>query len=627
MSCLLRWSIQGFVACSLCALFLTADVARGSSPIPIGLNAFSANSKDNSGGWFPTYTYGTTAPTVTFRSAATKYDSFIFLDIGTPDGAGMVSTWSLNSAAGGYKSPFDLLTNDYVKADLDSNTGNPATDYFPLIDQAMGGSMFDPSQYQLEVEYKPYFTNLSNVASNFNQAPFFNVVFEQFDGIQEDSTGYGKRWAEQIGYQIGTAPGAGTLVGDYNNDGQVDAGDYTTWRDAATAGATTLPNRDGANMGTVSEADFLSWRNNYGATGGGGQTINEIWASQTGGTDANKYATVVIPMTATPTFYGRSYLWGDPNTNGDFVLSGQNEREQSADFGDFEGSAIPLPNGVVQIHLQSAQAGDWADETLAIEVKSIRIKRINPDPLLVARIDGESGVSLRFDGAFERPATPININGTNYVPQYTDQISRFGETSTSVGNLVLNGSDNQETEGGVFASWGLTDQQKFNGNNAVVQLKAKRLPGNTTETLTVVLKDLDGGDTTGDATLGNGADQYSFNFDLTTLPQDNLGVDDFGIISIPLTMFTRTACADCGTGQFTHAGDNDISDFNLYWLGGQVAGGEGLRTHLEIEYLQVVLNPPSGSGAGSGAAAVPEPSSVILALCAACLFGFRRRVG
>lgn len=46
------------------------------------------------------------------------------------------------------------------------------------------------------------------------------------------------------------------LAGDYNNDGTVDAADYTVWRDGLGS--------------TFTIADYQVWRNNYGATAGGG---------------------------------------------------------------------------------------------------------------------------------------------------------------------------------------------------------------------------------------------------------------------------------------------------------------------------------------------------------------------
>jgi len=62
---------------------------------------------------------------------------------------------------------------------------------------------------------------------------------------------------------------AAGLAGDYNDNGFIDAADYTAWRDALTAGATELTND--STPGTVDESDFLYWRDHFGeALGSGG---------------------------------------------------------------------------------------------------------------------------------------------------------------------------------------------------------------------------------------------------------------------------------------------------------------------------------------------------------------------
>jgi hypothetical protein len=88
------------------------------------------------------------------------------------------------------------------------------------------------------------------------------------------------------------AGGGGAATGDYNNDGTVNAADYTTWRDAVTAGATTLTNRDPGNMGAVDDDDFQSWRDNYGATGAGPDqaTLDKIATIVDAVNDPNAYS-------------------------------------------------------------------------------------------------------------------------------------------------------------------------------------------------------------------------------------------------------------------------------------------------------------------------------------------------
>ncbi len=58
-------------------------------------------------------------------------------------------------------------------------------------------------------------------------------------------------------------------AGDFNNDGIVNAADYTVYRD--NLGAAGLPNDNG--LGTVGEAHYELWRDNYGATSGAASSV------------------------------------------------------------------------------------------------------------------------------------------------------------------------------------------------------------------------------------------------------------------------------------------------------------------------------------------------------------------
>jgi hypothetical protein len=60
------------------------------------------------------------------------------------------------------------------------------------------------------------------------------------------------------------------LIGDYNDNGTVDAADYIVWREAEADGATFLENRDPGNVGAVGPADFNSWRARFGNVAGSG---------------------------------------------------------------------------------------------------------------------------------------------------------------------------------------------------------------------------------------------------------------------------------------------------------------------------------------------------------------------
>lgn len=61
-------------------------------------------------------------------------------------------------------------------------------------------------------------------------------------------------------------PSAG-LLGDYNNNNQVDAADYTVWRDHL-GSTTALPND--STPGSVTIEDFAVWKTNFGMSAGSG---------------------------------------------------------------------------------------------------------------------------------------------------------------------------------------------------------------------------------------------------------------------------------------------------------------------------------------------------------------------
>jgi hypothetical protein len=62
-------------------------------------------------------------------------------------------------------------------------------------------------------------------------------------------------------YELAVAPDVG-LIGDYNDDGVVDAADYTVWRN--TLGSTTDLRADGDNSTEVDSADYAVWKSHYG---------------------------------------------------------------------------------------------------------------------------------------------------------------------------------------------------------------------------------------------------------------------------------------------------------------------------------------------------------------------------
>lgn len=73
---------------------------------------------------------------------------------------------------------------------------------------------------------------------------------------------------DRLDLQILPASGGGNPLGDFNNNGTVDAADYTVWRNNQGQN-TTLPNDNGLG-GPISTAHYNLWKTNFGNTGGGG---------------------------------------------------------------------------------------------------------------------------------------------------------------------------------------------------------------------------------------------------------------------------------------------------------------------------------------------------------------------
>jgi hypothetical protein len=125
------------------------------------------------------------------------------------------------------------------------------------------------------------FTNDSN--GNFgppfgSALPSTSLQALQFTGISSAaSTSNSLQYAVTAGAAtfVNNAGTSFTLVtpsmgldGDYNENDEIDAADYTVWRDALTAGATVLANDP--TPGVVDESDFIYWRDHFGDTLGSG---------------------------------------------------------------------------------------------------------------------------------------------------------------------------------------------------------------------------------------------------------------------------------------------------------------------------------------------------------------------
>jgi len=78
-----------------------------------------------------------------------------------------------------------------------------------------------------------------------------------------------------LGFDVGAFEFGG-LPGDFNGNSTIDAADYTAWRDALTAGNSSLTNDP--TPGTVDESDFLYWRDHFGEVLGSGAGAGTLTA-------------------------------------------------------------------------------------------------------------------------------------------------------------------------------------------------------------------------------------------------------------------------------------------------------------------------------------------------------------
>jgi T5SS/PEP-CTERM-associated repeat protein len=128
------------------------------------------------------------------------------------------------------------------------------------------------------------------------------TIVGEFSAADLPMLAAGRMW--QIRYSTNQVTLAVTLAGDYNDNGIVDAADFTVWRDLL--GATFDPRADGDTNGMVDSADYDVWKASFGLAAGGGSGAG---AAASGiGPAATRLASVPEPSFASILLIGTSLL-------------------------------------------------------------------------------------------------------------------------------------------------------------------------------------------------------------------------------------------------------------------------------------------------------------------------------
>lgn len=485
--------------------------------------------------------------------------------------------------------------------------------YYPVIDRAGYGTVIDPSEYQLEVKFKPLI-GVSGLPSNAAQE-FTASIDRNYGFAFNKEKGIYERSMEQIQYTIGVSS-----EGDYNQDGVINEAD----RDVVLAHkgqAFQLPNEnpEAQTKGIVDYEDLKFWQDRNGRV----VTPINTWYA-TAPKDANGFATWTVPLTNSVSSSRTTNInYGDTGfrdantvTGGGRVQNPDNFTTPNAwedvqvgwdDTSIFgggpedpsrPGSALNTPKGINLLYFGK---GGQRKAAVSLEVLGVAIKKINPGAV-AARIDEYSGLSARFGSGFTRGPdfAPINIPGDGavpggYLPRATDQISRFDENGLT--NLIFNMRTPDPVPAGgqpethrFLLRYG-PGANTFDGTNAVVNVRARltqALGAGIAQTLTIFAKDLDGNDNA----PNTGADEYTYNLNL-----NQFNTSTFTTVSIPLSSFNLsmhvarnddTGVFGSGPGGFLNAGDGSLTEFNLYEFGGLVAPNSGLLK-LELDFMEIRL--------------------------------------
>ncbi len=231
------------------------------------ISGVAAGSEDGtSAGWAPTL-----APNWVIANAEVAFDAQ-FTDIEYNALIDPDHIYSSVTKNGSYEA--ELFAYDY-----DAETGSITLNKRMVVPNAPNGEPREPREIALDADGSLYYSGYAgsggdNVIMRLPDATdiaAWNAANVAVFYTSGDYTGYN---GMDVAASVSDLPPG--LYGDYNDDGTIDAADYTVWRDTLAAG-TSLTND--STPGTVDESDYLYWKAHYGESVGAGSGSGTLAAA------------------------------------------------------------------------------------------------------------------------------------------------------------------------------------------------------------------------------------------------------------------------------------------------------------------------------------------------------------
>ena len=198
-------------------------------------------------------------------------------DNGTTLSKAVVADYDTPNIGGDYASiAYNPDVSPYVYAMYSGFADNVSSAFLYVLDPANSYNLVKMSDQSLSIGSATAREIALDADGNLFISGFGSVVnvlpnADNVAGINPNTTV--KWWTSETfssfnGIDIGFAGAAVGQPGDFNNDGKVNAADYTIWRDNL-GGNSSVLNGNGSGAATVVAADYDLWKTHFGAGGPG----------------------------------------------------------------------------------------------------------------------------------------------------------------------------------------------------------------------------------------------------------------------------------------------------------------------------------------------------------------------